>query len=223
MKEYLDSTPFIESSSEDITSWVNNLVKGCLTDRDKAIKLYYAVRDDILYDPYGIDLSLDGLRSTTTLREGKGYCVSKSILLSTVARCAGIPSRIGFANVKNHLTSEKLKNMMKTDIFAWHGYTELYIEGVWVKATPAFNASLCEKAGIKPLEFNGKDDSIFHPIDNAGRQHMEYITDHGCFQDVPLDALVASFKEYYPEFAAKIFQSGKSQIEGSFENEASSR
>jgi transglutaminase-like putative cysteine protease len=182
--------------------------------RLRAVALYYAVRDEIRYDPYRIDLSEDGLKASRSLTLGYGFCITKAALLAAVARAAGIPARLGFADVKNHLTSARLRATMQTDVFVFHGYTEMFLDGRWVKATPAFNRSLCEKAGILPLEFDGQKDSVFHPFDASGRRHMEYVRTRGSFSDVPRAEILAAFAEVYP--ASAIW----TQAEGDFETEA---
>lgn len=169
------------------------------TAREKAVSLYYAVRDGFRYDPYRLDLTPTGMTASAVLANGHGWCVSKAILLAAAARAIGIPARLGFADVRNHLTSERLRQAMQTDVFYWHGYTLLDLNGKWVKATPAFNLELCEKARIKPLEFDGVTDSIYHPYDLAGRQHMEYLHDHGAFDDLPLSSMLATYAAKYSE------------------------
>ncbi len=119
-----------------------------------------------------------------------------------MARAAGIPARLGFADVKNHLSTEKLRQTMQTDVFVWHGYTELWIEGAWRKATPAFNIELCDKFGLLPLDFDGVHDSLYHAFDRAGRQHMEYVNERGSFDDLPLTQIRAAFAEVYPAMSA---------------------
>ena len=60
-------------------------------------------------------------------------------VLAAAARVLGVPARLGFADVRNHLTSPRLREMMNTDVFAYHGYTELLIDGRW--QLPAQEAS----------------------------------------------------------------------------------
>ena len=156
-------------------SYVEDVVAGVEEDTKRAVAVYYAIRDGILYDPYSADISVAGLKATTVLEEKRGWCVSKAILLAACCRALGIPARLGYADVLNHLSTEKLRQRMKTNVFYWHGYTALYLDDRWVKATPAFNIELCEKFGLKPLEFNGRDDSIYHAFDQAGNRHMEYL------------------------------------------------
>lgn len=168
------------------------------SDLERAVALYYAVRDGFRYDPYRIDLSHHGMLASTVLEIGVGWCVPKAALLTAVCRAAGIPARLGYADVRNHLSTERMRESMKTDIFVWHGYSEIWLDGAWRKATPAFNLSLCEKFGFLPLEFNGVDDSIYHPFDRSGKRHMEYLRQHGSFNDVPLGRVIDDFARHYP-------------------------
>ena len=179
-------------------SYVEDAVAGIEQDTKRAVAVYYAIRDGILYDPYSADISVAGLKATTVLKERRGWCVSKAILLAACCRALGIPARLGYADVLNHLSTEKMRQRMKTNVFYWHGYTALYIDERWVKATPAFNIELCEKFGLKPLEFNGRDDSIYHAFDQAGNRHMEYLHDRGQFLEPPIEAMRRTFDEYYP-------------------------
>jgi transglutaminase-like putative cysteine protease len=165
-----------------------------------AVALYYAVRDDFPYDRYCIDTSVDGLKASHVIEAGRGFCLTKAALLAAAARAAAVPARLGYADVRNHMTSKRLYAMMGTDLFVFHGYTELWLDGQWLKATPAFNRFLCEKAGIRPLEFDGSADSVFHEFDVGGRRHMEHVRDRGARADVPRDELLAAWREHYPAF-----------------------
>lgn len=171
---------------------------GCRDDRARAVALYYAVRDGVRYDPYGLDLSEEGFRASHTLAAARGWCVPKAVLLAAVCRAVGIPAALGYADVRNHLSTERMRQFMQTDVFYWHGYTAILLDGRWVKATPAFNIELCEKFRIRALEFDGREDSIYHPLDLDGRQHMEYLAYRGEFADVPLAQMAADFRKYYP-------------------------
>ncbi len=156
------------------------------------------MRDGFRYDPYAVDQRPPGFRASTVLERGYGYCLPKSALLAAAARVVGIPSRVGFATVRNHLTSPKLLELMGTDLFVYHGYTELWLDGRWVKATPAFNRSLCERTGTVPLQFDGRHDSLMQPLDRAGRRHMEYVEDHGVYADVPIQQVLDAWHAVYP-------------------------
>jgi transglutaminase-like putative cysteine protease len=199
---YLHATSFIDCDDPAIADFAQKALGNAGTVREKALALYGAVRDSIQYDPYVDFLDPAMFRSSEVLRAGKGFCVGKSALLAAAARAAGIPARPGYADVRNHLTSKRLQELVDGDIFYWHSYTELQIDGKWVKCTPAFDSALCERAKIAPLDFDGVNDSLFHPFDQAGRRHMEYLKDRGAFADVPFDKIVADFRKFYPKLVA---------------------
>jgi transglutaminase-like putative cysteine protease len=123
--------------------------------------------------------------------------VPKAALLAAACRAVGIPARVGYADVRNHLSTERMRQSMKTDIFYWHGYTDILLDGQWLKATPAFNIELTERFGLLPLDWDGYSDSIYHPYDRSGNRHMEYLNLRGSFDDMPLAVIVADFKRYY--------------------------
>lgn len=197
---WLQPTPFIDAAHPAVQAFAARHAQGA-TNRERAVALNLAVRDGLRYDPYRIDLSDHGMKASTALAQGFGWCVPKAVVLAAVARAAGIPARLGFADVRNHLSTERLRQTMKTDVFAWHGYTELWLDGGWRKATPAFNIELCEKFGLLPLDFNGVDDSLYHPYDRAGQRHMEYVKERGSFDDLPLPQIRATFTEIYPQWS----------------------
>lgn len=219
MEKYLEATYFIDSDNGGIGEFANNTVKGAETDIDKAVRLYYAVRDQIRYNPYSMSMDRESYRASFVLSQKEGFCVPKAILLAAVSRAAGVPCRLSFANVINHLVTKRLKEVMKTDLFVFHGYNEFFLEGKWVKATPAFNLSLCEKFGVFPLDFDGRSDSIFHPFDREGRKHMEYVHDYGSFDDFPFETFVDEQRRYYPHLV-ELAGKRDAQITGDFEQEA---
>jgi transglutaminase-like putative cysteine protease len=198
LRRYLQPGVSIDSDHPAVAALADECGAAIDNPRERAVALYYAVRDRFLYDPYGIDLTAGGFLASGVVERGGGYCVPKATLLAAVSRAAGIPARVGFADVRNHMTSPRLMELMGTDVFAYHGYAELWIEERWVKATPAFNLSLCEKVGVRPLEFDGREDSLFHPLDLSGERHMEYLRDHGSFVDVPVDRILSAWADIYP-------------------------
>ncbi|WP_298829189.1 transglutaminase family protein [uncultured Piscinibacter sp.] len=193
----LAPTALLDSDHPEVIAFARHHAVGAGT-RERAVALALAVRDGFRYDPYRIDLSVQGMRASTVLAQGHGWCVPKAALLVAAARAAGIPARVGYADVRNHLSTERLRRTLQTDLFVWHGYADLWIDGRWVKATPAFNIELCERFGLLPLHFDGRSDSIYHPFDKAGHRHMEYVNQHGAFDDMPLARIVAAFEATYP-------------------------
>ena len=166
----------------------------------KAIAIYQAVRDGILYDPYQLDLNPQHIKASLTLERGRGYCIEKALLMAAACRAVGIPTRLGFANVRNHLASEKLLRTLRSDVFVFHGYVSVWLNGGWVKCTPAFNQQLCERLGVLPLDFDGIHDFIFQPSNGSGQPFMEYLHEHGEFADFPFDLFVQELQLHYPHF-----------------------
>ena len=199
----LASTPVVDADHPAVRDFATSRSAGMSSDKDRAIGLYYAVRDEIRYDPYSAAVSIEALRASATLESGRGWCVTKAVLLAAACRAIGIPARLGFADVRNHLSTARMREHMKTDVFYWHGYTSIQLRGSdgdrdgWVKATPAFNIELCDKFGFLPLDFDGENDSLYHPFDLEGRQHMEYLNDRGEFSDVPLEEMRATLADAY--------------------------
>jgi transglutaminase-like putative cysteine protease len=199
---YLEPGEYVDSDAPNIAAFASEACGDATDDTTGAVRLYYAVRDGIVYTPYCDFKSPETFRASACLARGSGFCVAKAALLAAAARASGIPARVGFADVRNHLTTPRLRRLMGTDLFYYHGYTELSLGGTWVKATPAFDRGLCEKFGVRPLEFDGYHDSLFHPHDVSGRRHMEYVRDRGPAADVPVAEILETFNRYYPQLTA---------------------
>jgi transglutaminase-like putative cysteine protease len=195
----LQATTLVDSDHPAVKAFVAENAQGA-TDLERAVALNLAVRDKVRYDPYTVDLSPEGMRASTALNTMRGWCVPKAALLVAVCRAAGIPARLGYADVRNHLSTERMRETMQTDLFIWHGYADIWLEGQWRKATPAFNIELCQRFGLLPLEFDGRSDSIYHPFDAAGNRHMEYVNQRGAFDDMPLATIVGDFRKVYPRW-----------------------
>jgi transglutaminase-like putative cysteine protease len=198
MQQYLRSTPTINYDQPEVDAFARKIAGDSAGEREIAVRLYFAVRDGIRYDPYTVSLTVEGLRASRTLSVRRGWCVPKAVLLAACCRVLGIPARLGYADVRNHLSTERMREMMATDVFYWHGYTSIYLGGQWLKATPAFNIELCEKFRLRPLDFNGREDSIYHPLDRDGNRHMDYVKYRGEFEDVPIDQIKQTFVDKYP-------------------------
>lgn len=214
MSQFLAAGVFIDSDAPQVIAFAKQATTGVIEPEAATLRLYDAVRDGIIYDPYVDFADPVNYRASGVLAAGRGFCVGKSALLAASARAIGVPARVGFADVRNHLTSRRLYEKIKTDVFLWHSYTELYMWGRWVKATPAFDKALCDRVGLKPLQFDGKADSLFQPFDPSGRRHMEYLKDRGAFADVPFETIKTDFIAAYPSLM------GGKGIAGDFRSEA---
>ena len=203
-RKYLLPTAIIDSDNKSIIEFANDVIgKTAKAPLDKAVRLYYAVRDGIWYDPYYPFHLPEHYRTSNVLKNGRGFCVSKAALLCALGRACMIPSRVGFATVRNHLATKQLLEIIGSNLFVFHGFTEFYLEGRWVKATPAFNSELCKKHRVAPLEFNGREDSIFHSYSTEKKLFMEYVAEHGSYNDIPVDRILSAWREAYGEARVK--------------------
>ena len=204
VRKYLEPSRFVDSDAPEVRQFAEEALRGLApdaTDRDRAMRLFEAVRDGLRYDPYQASLDPEDYRASRIATLESGYCVPKAVLLAAALRAAGIPAALGFADVRNHLNTEKLLELMGSDVFIYHGYVQLWIGAESYKVTPAFNMALCERFGVKPLVFDGHSDALFHEYDVNDRRHMEYINDRGIFVDIPIEQFLADFRAAYPKMA----------------------
>lgn len=220
LERYIAAGEFIDSGDAGVREFARKVTAGAGDDVSRAVKLYYAVRDEVFYDPYYGGEDRKYFRASDCLRAKRGFCIPKAALLAAAARSLGIPARVAYADVRNHLSTKKLLELMGGDLFIWHSFTELFLEGWWVKATPAFNLSLCQKFAVHPLEFDGRHDSLFHEFDQEGRRHMEYVRERGNYPDVPFEEIITDFKKTYPRWMTLVSdgQRGNFAAEAQSEN-----
>jgi transglutaminase-like putative cysteine protease len=190
-------TAFIDSDSAVVRDFAAEVTADARDEHEVVARLFAAVRDGIRYDPYSVSGDPADYRASKVLRSDSGYCVQKSIALTAAARAAGIPSRLGFADVRNHLQSERLREAMGTDLFVWHGYSTFFVGGRWTKASCAFNAELCERFGVPPLDFDGRNDALLHAFSGDGSRYMEYVRERGTYTDLPLRTMLEDLRETY--------------------------
>jgi transglutaminase-like putative cysteine protease len=210
LPEFLVSTAFVDSDSSEVRAFVARSLEGApdLPATDRAIRLFDAVRDRIRYDPFNVGTAEDDYRASRIAGMPANYCVPKAILLAAALRAAEIPAAVGFADVRNHLNSPKLAELMGTDLFIYHGYVALWLDGRMFKVTPAFNTELCERFGVTQLIFDGKSDALFHEFDTNSQRHMEYVNDRGWFADPPIPQLLRDFRVSYP----KLWQASRDRV-----------
>lgn len=198
MNEYLKPTPAIESDHPEIVRKVRELTAGMTNQAEKAKAVFYFVRDRIKYDMFVDILTFDEYRASRTLERGGGFCVMKAVLLAALGRAAGVPSRLGFADIINHRAPEYVVKAMGTNLFTFHGFAEFFLNGKWVKATPAFDLPLCRKNLIVPVEFDGENDAMLPEYDLDGKIiHIEYVKNHGSYADLPYETIVETFAKVY--------------------------
>ena len=208
MKQYLQRTEFLDFHKKKVKEKALEIADGIKSDREKAIRLFYWVRDTIKYNMYTYFPHIKAnLKSSVTLRRGTGFCMSKAVLLSTLARAVGIPAKIHMVDIINHKISKRIIDFMGTNVFHCHGYSELFIDNKWIKLTPVFDKNTAIKSGFVPLiEFDGENDALFAEYDLDGNLFVEYVEDYGSYSDLPIEQIIEIFeKNYYKSFLALEF------------------
>lgn len=199
---YLAPAEYVDSDHPEVTARARSLAAGASSPAEVVGRIFMFVRDI----PYGApDFDrLDSFRASDLLRKGRGYCVPKAAAFAALCRAASIPARLGFADVTNHLATPKTLELMGGEIFVWHGYAEAWLDGLWVKASPTFDAALCARMGVAPLVFDGVTDAHLQAYDGVGRTFMSYDRLHGYFHDVPAKFLAVEMVRIYPRAHAAI-------------------
>lgn len=197
MEDYLKPTATIDCGNQLVREKAWNLTKGAHDTPAKASNLFYWVRDEIEYNPFVRLEAFESYRASDTVTRGEGSCVEKAALLVALARAVGIPARLHFADIRNHLVSSRLLEVMRTNLISYHGYAELHIGGKWIKATPAFDLKTCQENRIIPVEFDGQHHALLHSRNSDGKLHIEYVQDHGHSIDVPVEEMLAAWMRHY--------------------------
>lgn len=196
--QYLEPTFYFDFENSSIQKLISDYKNESISDKEKAISIYIKIRDQWKYDPYSISFSKENYRSSFIAKKSTGNCVEKSILLIACLRALGIPARLHLGKVKNHIAVERLIEKFGSNELSPHGMVNVYLNNKWLKMSPAFNASLCKKFNVEPLEFDGENNSFLQQYNTEGSKFMEYIDDYGPFEDVPLEFMIRMLKEHYP-------------------------
>jgi len=213
MSPFLQATEAIDCNHPQIKGLATQTIRGARDVHEKAQRLFYLVRDTILYNLYVPFFLLEHYRASTTLLRGSGYCVQKAVLLVALARATGIPARLVFADIRNYLASERVAEMMGTNLFVFHGYVEWLLGDCWVRVTPSFDKEVSREHGYPLVEFDGRNDAIFPSHDAEGRKFVEYVRHHGTFMDVPLDLILQAWEGAYGKDRIEEWKEG---LQGSF-------
>lgn len=207
LKLFLQPTETIESDHPRIVALANKITQDAADEHEKARRLFLWVRDRVKYALNNPFFLIEHYKATGILDRGQGYCVQKALVLCTLARASGIPARLIFADIINHLVPDEFLELAQTDLFVYHCYTDMYLGGEWVQTTPAFDKNLCEKMGYPLVEFDGYHTAIFPPTDGMGRLFVEYVRHHGAFADVPLEPMLKAWEEAYGRDQVELWKS----------------
>ena len=56
---------FIDSDHPAVVEFAMRAIDGAQESRERAVRLYYAVRDQIRYNPYAADMSREAMKAST--------------------------------------------------------------------------------------------------------------------------------------------------------------
>lgn len=186
--------------------------KALQTDKEKAVGVYLKIRDGWRYNPYKISFRKESYRAVVVAAKPDGHCIDKAILLTTALRGLGIPSRLHLAKVANHIAVERLTEKFGSNELTPHGMTDIFLNGKWLKTSPAFNKELCEKCNVATLDFDGEHDSVFQEFDRKGNKFMVYLEDYGAFDDMPLEFIRETFQSHYPKIYRQYEAEGETEL-----------
>ncbi|MBN1802827.1 MAG: transglutaminase domain-containing protein [Candidatus Lokiarchaeota archaeon] len=201
--EYLQSNEFFDFNKKRVKQKAFEIVKDLSSKKEMLIALFYWVRDNIKYNmmSYVPEIKAN-FKASVTLRRKYGFCLSKSVLLSTFARAIGLPARIHAVDIINHKISPKVIDLMETNVFHYHAYSEVYIGGKWIKLAPVFDKNTAVKGGFLPLvEFDGENDALFSSTDLEGKPFVEYVKDRGTHETVPIEDIRRLFSKKYKKLS----------------------
>jgi transglutaminase-like putative cysteine protease len=202
---YLQPTEFLDYNKKKVSQKAFEIIQNYKSDQEKAIDLFYWVRDEIKYNMSAFYMIKGNFKASVTLRRGYGFCVSKAVLLSAFSRAIGIPARVHLADIRNNMVPQEIIDYLGTNIFLYHGYSELYLNNKWVKATPVFDKYTAQRAGFLPLvEFDGIHDGILSKYTTKGKLFIEYVKDRGVHVDLPYNEMQRIIKEYYYDYVLEI-------------------
>ncbi|MFX1324747.1 MAG: transglutaminase family protein [Promethearchaeota archaeon] len=199
-EETLKPTYYLDWEHPTILQKAKELTDGIKDDIGKAIKLFYFVRDGVRYSVKDARLSFNKIewKSSLTLKKGYGFCIPKAILLASLARAVGIPSRLHYVDIVNHMISQNLRTRMGSNVFIFHGFVELFLNGRWVEANCAFDKELCIRKNFPWVDFDGVKDGLFASTNKDGEPFVEYIKDRGVYNDAPHQEVMQTWALEYP-------------------------
>lgn len=208
LHEHLQPTEIIDSDAPAIVERVREIKAGCMTDStvELACKLFLFARDGVPFSRFVKVGTREDFKASVTLQRNKGYCGQKGVLLAALARAAGIPARIGLADIANHAVAPQMLKLLKTNIFKVHVFVEMLVEGRWVRATPAFDTSTCSRVGWPVVQFDGRSDGMLSPELGNGDRYIEYVKFYGVFDDFPYDLVMQEMYSFYGDETMKEWQ-----------------
>ncbi len=205
LDDYLVSSPLCDSYNPVLIQKAQDLTKNLLNDKEKAIKIFYFLRDQILYKINPFFKSASDI-----LQMGYGDCVSKSHLQIAMLRSIKIPSRFHMI----HLKFDVLKpffpgwiNKIPSSKVVHHSFCKCFLNGKWIACDCTFDKMLLDGARSKGLI---KEQNAYSQIDWDGEHDLEALSqwkidDKGTFTTIDEIRENKKKKGNPPKFIVKFF------------------
>ena len=197
LEQFLMPAPGIQCEHPEVFKLARDIARGSANDVEAARRLFNFARDQVRYSVRVPFWELDEFLALNTLARGCGFCVQKAALLAALARAIGIPARLGFADIQNHQVRGPLAELTPEGIIRYHCFTEWFVGGRWLKATPSFDRGLSQELGWRLVEFDPQADALLPATDLEGKPHISYLRYHGWRLGVPLDEFMAVTRGHY--------------------------
>ncbi len=160
MKEFLDSTAYIDWQQPEVLAKALSLAEG-LTSEEEVVKACFEfVRDEI---KHSWDYQLNPVTCTASdvLKQGTGYCYAKSHLLAALLRANKIPTGLCY---------QRLTISGDQEPFCLHGLNAVYLANHgWYRIDPRGNKEGVSAEFCPPLE------KLAFPIINEGEADLPEI------------------------------------------------
>ena len=200
--QFLQETRFLDLSNPALKKKTCALVDSINDLREQVKAIFFFVRDEIKYNPYTSFLQPEDYIASKTLLRGEGFCIQKAALFTALLRILKIPAKLYFADIRNHLAPAKLRALMG-DVFIYHCYCGVLIEGEWLKLAPTFNREMCAKIRVETNDFDGFHDALLPLTNLDGALYVEYVKDRGEAADIPFNDIISAFKGFYGQDLAE--------------------
>jgi len=158
-------------------------------DRDKVLRLFEFVRDEIPYNFAPEVRDRRDFRASHTLEVGSGFCMQKAALLAALCRASGIPARIGFQDIVDYKIVGPFLEMNGTNEIRHHGMNAIYLDGRWVRADATLDRELVERKKYRLVEFDGRHDAVLPATDALGKPHFVISKQTGFYNTTPWFAM----------------------------------
>jgi len=139
--QFLASTELCNSDDHTIRETASSLSQGCETQREKALRIYHFVRDEILFQ-----LSQFHDTASDTLNSKRGHCYQKANLQAALLRSLGIPA--GF--IHRQIAPQAMRPFLSDEAMQIvgdpvpHIHACVSLDGEWVSADATFDKQLLD-------------------------------------------------------------------------------